>query len=232
MSRKIRFIFVLSSLLFLFSFLSTQAADRSFSDTWQCNTEVDVKDCQFTSFDSNSSFGAQSYQLYRADTSTTYNGHDNDSTARVDVCISNAAQMWTGICQAMFQRVGVKGLIFDSSSLQAGSGDISDYNIANTHVRVNDADSTTVLTFTYRRVSIDKFISTTLATVKVGDPITIEWKTSSATTISGEVPVKLTWSGAVGNDFQRVEVSDSKEEDKLVVKISAFLYTNEKFSGN
>ena len=155
MPRRTRHILILSSFLFLFSFISADAIERSFSDSWQCNTQVDVKDCQFTLFDSDSSFGAQSYQLYRADTATTYNGHDNDSTIRVDVCISDVPQMWTGACQTMFQRQGVKGLSSGSSSLEVGSGDFSDYNIDNVHIRINDADSTTGITISYRRVSID-----------------------------------------------------------------------------
>ncbi|OGM14644.1 hypothetical protein A3D84_00125 [Candidatus Woesebacteria bacterium RIFCSPHIGHO2_02_FULL_42_20] len=63
----------------------------------------------------------------------------------------------------------------------------------------------------------------------LGLPLLLEFKGTKS-----EVGEALNKFGVLSEmvKFIDVEVLNSKDEDKLVVKVSAFLYTNEKFSGN
>ena len=191
--------------LSLFLYLTVEAAQLNFNDFFNCNQKSTVRDCEFSFIDYDASVD---YQLFRAENYTTYFGYENDSSIRVDVCLSQTDQMWTGECKIMLFGLG-EGEIASDNNLDLGTNNLNDYNYANIHKRVKDANSSTQLVIKYRRVSIDSF-GATPSPVNVGDTITVNWATEWAVVVPGEVPVRLFWDGAVGLGSEEVPASGTK----------------------
>ncbi|MEK7121820.1 MAG: hypothetical protein AAB857_03895, partial [Patescibacteria group bacterium] len=191
--------------LSLFLYLTVEAAQLNFNDFFNCNQKSTVRDCEFSFIDQNASVD---YQLFRAENYTSYFGYENDSSIRVDVCLSQTYQMWTGECKTMLFGFG-EGEIASDNNLDLGTNNLNDYNYANIHKRVKDANSSTQLVIKYRRVSIDSF-GATPSPVNVGDTITVNWATEWAVVVPGEVPVRLFWDGAVGLGSEEVPASGTK----------------------
>ncbi|MBX4190339.1 hypothetical protein KW791_03545, partial [Candidatus Parcubacteria bacterium] len=182
-----------------------QASEQNFNyGPYKCVRQGGVKDCENSFNDYNASVD---YQLYKADiTLTRYEGFGSAGAVREDVCLSDSTQMWTGQCAMVMDSKPGETVITNWGTFTKTLNDLSstaDYNYANLHVRVDDADTDTNVRIYFRRVEVT--LDSSNSTVNVGDTFTVSWTTDWA--VQG---AEILYGGSAGNGSEPVLANSSK----------------------